>query len=64
RNAAYDTVLAEILRRDKADAAQSAPARDAVLLDTSHLDLDGVVNAVLEHIKPPSAEERSGVKTA
>jgi cytidylate kinase len=51
RDAAYETVLAEILRRDAADAAQSAPARDAVLLDTSHLDLDGVVRAVLEQIK-------------
>lgn len=51
RDAAYETVLAEILRRDAADAAQSTPARDAVLLDTSHLDLDGVVRAVLEQIK-------------
>lgn len=51
RDAAFDTVLAEILRRDEADAAQSAPARDAVLLDTSDLDLDGVVRAVLEHLR-------------
>ncbi|MBF6595290.1 MAG: (d)CMP kinase [Thermaceae bacterium] len=50
RDAAYDTVLSEILRRDEADKEQSAPARDAVLLDTSHLDLDGVVRAVLGHI--------------
>lgn len=51
RDAAFDTVLAEILRRDEADAAQSVPARDAVLLDTSDLDLDGVVRAVLEHLR-------------
>jgi len=50
RDAAYDTVLSEILRRDEADKEQSAPAKDAVLLDTSHLDLDGVVRAVLGHI--------------
>lgn len=50
RDAAYDTVLSEILRRDEADKEQSAPAKDAVLLDTSHLNLDGVVRAVLGHI--------------
>ncbi|MCS7069124.1 MAG: (d)CMP kinase [Meiothermus sp.] len=52
REAAFDTVLAEIIRRDEADRKQSAPARDAIILDTSHLDLDGVVRAVLEHITP------------
>lgn len=50
RDAAFEQVLAEILRRDGADKAQSAPAKDAVLLDTSHLDLDGVVQAVLAHL--------------
>ncbi|MCX7782431.1 MAG: (d)CMP kinase [Meiothermus sp.] len=52
REAAFDTVLAEIIRRDEADQKQSAPAKDAIILDTSHLDLDGVVRAVLEHITP------------
>lgn len=52
RDAAYETVLAEIIRRDQADHKQSAPAQDAVILDTSHLDLDGVVQAVLEHLTP------------
>jgi len=54
RGAAFDTVLAEIMRRDEADKKQSAPARDAIILDTSHLDLDGVVRVVLEHIAPSS----------
>ncbi|MBO1435943.1 (d)CMP kinase [Meiothermus sp. CFH 77666] len=54
RDAAFETVLAEIIRRDQADHQQSAPARDAIILDTSHLDLDGVVRAVLEHIAPSS----------
>ncbi|GEM84011.1 (d)CMP kinase [Meiothermus hypogaeus] len=54
RDAAYETVLAEIIRRDQADQKQSAPARDAIILDTSHLDLDGVVRAVLKHLAPPS----------
>ncbi len=52
RDAAFDTVLVEIIRRDEADKKQSAPAKDAIVLDTSHLDLDGVVQAVLEHIHP------------
>lgn len=50
RNAAFDTVLVEILRRDQADQKQSVPAKDAIVLDTSHLDLDGVVQTVLGHI--------------
>ncbi|GIW25152.1 (d)CMP kinase [Meiothermus sp.] len=52
REASYETVLAEILRRDQADQQQSAPAQDALILDTSNLDLDGVVQAVLAHITP------------
>lgn len=51
RSAAFDAVLADLTRRDEADKAQSAPARDAVILDTSGLDLDGVVSAVLEHLE-------------
>lgn len=54
RGAAFDTVLAEIIRRDEADKRQSDPAKDAIILDTSHLDLDGVVQRVLEHIHRPS----------
>ncbi|GAO74180.1 cytidylate kinase [Meiothermus ruber H328] len=54
RGAAFDTVLTEIIRRDEADKRQSDPARDAIILDTSHLDLDGVVQRVLEHIHPLS----------
>jgi cytidylate kinase len=52
RDAAFNTVLAEITRRDEADQKQSVPAKDAIILDTSHLDLDGVVRAVLGHIAP------------
>jgi cytidylate kinase len=54
RGAAFETVLAEIIRRDEADKKQSAPARDALIHDTSQLDLDGVVRVVLEHIAPSS----------
>lgn len=50
REAGYAQVLAEIIRRDEADKAQSAPARDAILLDTDDLNLEGVVQKILEHI--------------
>jgi len=51
RSAEFQTVLAEIIRRDQADKAQSAPAPDAIILDTSDLDLDGVVQKVLQYIQ-------------
>ncbi|WP_299429140.1 (d)CMP kinase [uncultured Meiothermus sp.] len=54
RDAVFDTVLVEITRRDEADKKQSAPAKDAIVLDTSHHDLDGVVQVVLEHIEASS----------
>jgi CMP/dCMP kinase len=48
RSAAFDTVLAEIIRRDQADALQSAPAKNALILDTTYLNLPGVVATILE----------------
>ena len=54
RGAAFEAVLTDLVRRDEADKAQSAPAKDAVVLDTSRLDLDGVVKAVLERIENES----------
>ncbi len=53
RDATFETVLSEILRRDEADQQQSAPAKDAIILDTSHLDLDGVVREVLKRLNQP-----------
>lgn len=50
RNAEYETVLAEILRRDQADKVQSAPAPDAVIVDTSEMSLEEVVQTILERI--------------
>lgn len=50
RNAEYETVLQEILRRDQADRAQLAPAPDAVLVDTSEMGIDDVVRTILERI--------------
>lgn len=50
RDATIETVLAEIVRRDQADQQQSAPARDAIVLDTSRQDLNAVVQTVLGRI--------------
>ncbi len=48
----YEDVLAEINQRDYNDShreiAPLKPAGDAVLLDSSHLDLDGVVARIVE----------------
>ena len=35
------------MRRDRRDAAQSAPAPDARVIDTGPLSLEGVIGAVL-----------------
>jgi cytidylate kinase len=47
----YETVLADIRRRDERDASRSAaplrPAPDAVLLDTSDLDADAAFQAAV-----------------
>ena len=51
RKAEYEQVLAEIIRRDQADAAQSVPATDALQIDTAELDLEGVVNRVIGYIE-------------
>lgn len=50
RDASYQQVLAEIIRRDEADKAQSAPAADAAIIHTDDLDLEGVVQQVLQSI--------------
>jgi cytidylate kinase len=48
---AYDEVLADIRRRDARDAERSAapmrPAEDAVLLDTSKLDIEAAFNTAV-----------------
>jgi cytidylate kinase len=44
-------ILADILKRDERDSSRAAaplkPANDAVMLDTSTLDIEGVVNAAI-----------------
>lgn len=50
RGAAYEQVLADLVRRDLLDQKQSPPAPDAFILDTSHLSLEQVVQALLQRI--------------
>ncbi len=44
-------IEAALRARDAHDAAQSVPAEDAELLDTSHLNLDEVVNHILAAVR-------------
>lgn len=47
-------IEAALVRRDLLDRVQSAPAPDAVVIDTGPLTLDGVVQAVLAQLPPRS----------
>lgn len=50
RSEAYQQVLDDLLRRDRLDAGQSAPAADAWILDTSLMTLEQVVDAILRRV--------------
>ncbi|MBY4014561.1 (d)CMP kinase [Rhodococcus fascians] len=47
----YESVLADVQRRDHADSTRAVsplrPAEDSVIVDTSELDLDGVIERLL-----------------
>jgi cytidylate kinase len=47
----YEAVLRDLLQRDEKDRAQSAPAPEALILDTSEMGLEEVVARILEHLK-------------
>ncbi len=53
----FAALEAAIRERDKSDrervAAPLKPAPDAILVDTSHLDIDGVFAALMRHIEHP-----------
>ena len=55
RKADYQTILAEIVQRDRQDSQRAAAplkqAEDAVLLDTTHLNLEQTVEALLTIVK-------------
>jgi cytidylate kinase len=51
----YETVAADLARRDALDQGRTADplatASDAVVVDTSDLDVDEIVDAILEHLR-------------
>ncbi len=47
-----EEILAELLRRDQEDEANTRPAPDALILDTSGMGLEEVVAWILAHIDP------------
>ncbi|WP_409038167.1 (d)CMP kinase [Mannheimia haemolytica] len=53
-NANFDEILAEIKERDFRDRNRSVaplvPAKDALLLDSTHLSIEDVINQALNHI--------------
>lgn len=46
-----DTLAADLKRRDERDAANTQPAADAVLLDTTDLDIEDVVTRVAQLVE-------------
>ncbi|MDA8165554.1 MAG: (d)CMP kinase [Desulfobacteraceae bacterium] len=57
---AYEEILAQIVKRDRDDSARALaplkPAADAVIIDSSGLDIAGVIGAMMENI----ARQREG----
>ena len=57
----YEAVLADVQRRDHADSTRAVsplrPAEDSVIVDTSDLGMDGVIDALLQVV-----HDRTGVK--
>ncbi len=51
RGLPLEAVLEELRARDAKDQANSLPAPDALLIDTGDLDLEGVVDRILAHLK-------------
>ncbi len=51
RDQAFDEVVKAIIARDAKDAKQSAPASDALKVDTSRLSIDDVVTRVMAHVQ-------------
>lgn len=56
----FDTVLADVIRRDEADSSRVTsplrPAQDAVVVDTSAMSPEEVLNALITIVKEPANE--------
>jgi cytidylate kinase len=68
--AGYDAVLADMIRRDQIDSGRSAaplrPADDAIIIDTTDLTIDQVLDRVLRliHDREQTHRPRAGQATA
>ena len=55
RDADYDEVLADVIRRDELDSSRATsplrPADDAVVLDTSEMDIEEVIDHILDVVE-------------
>lgn len=55
RNSDFDTVLADVLRRDELDSSRKAsplrPAEDAVIIDTSDMGIEEVLDQLVELVR-------------
>ncbi|WP_295624530.1 bifunctional cytidylate kinase/GTPase Der [uncultured Corynebacterium sp.] len=55
REVEYDAVLADVIRRDELDSSRATsplrPADDAVVLDTSDMDVDEVIDHILDVVE-------------
>lgn len=60
QGSAVDVTEADQARRDRLDAAQSAKAEDAVLIDTTELTLDAVIEAITRLARERSALAGAG----
>jgi cytidylate kinase len=64
QGAAVDVTEADQARRDRLDAAQSAKAADAVLLDATDLTLPEVINAITRLARERAPLARAGGKSS
>lgn len=58
RNEGFEQVVKAIVERDAKDAKQSAPADDALTVDTSTLNINEVVARVMDHVQDASNQTR------
>lgn len=60
QNEGYDSILANIIARDEQDRNRAVdplvPHKDAVIVDTSDLDIDGVFTVLMSHCREKAAE--------
>lgn len=62
QNESYESILANIIARDEQDRNRPvdplAPHKDAIVVDTSDLDIDGVFKVLVKHCREKSAQAK------